>query len=83
MHEKRYDEAVQTFREAVLRSEPRPDYLNNLGVALYHAGKTDSARAVLHDVARRWPDYTLTRNLIARWFGAAAADSARASAPPR
>ncbi|HYR52769.1 MAG TPA: tetratricopeptide repeat protein [Candidatus Dormibacteraeota bacterium] len=83
VHEKRYDEAVQTFREAVLRSEPRPDYLNNLGVALYHAGKTDSARTVLNDVARRWPDYTLTRNLIARWFGAAAADSARASAPPR
>jgi tetratricopeptide repeat protein len=83
VHEKRYEEAVQTFREAVRRSEPRPDYLNNLGVALYHAGKTDSARAVLNDVARRWPDYTLTRNLIARWFGAAAADSARASAPPR
>jgi tetratricopeptide (TPR) repeat protein len=83
VHEKQYDEAVQTFREAVRRSEPRPDYLNNLGVALYHAGKTDSARTVLNDVARRWPDYTLTRNLIARWFGAAAADSARASAPPR
>jgi len=83
VHEKRYAEAVQTFREAVHRSEPRPDYLNNLGVALYHAGKTDSARAVLYDVARLWPSYTLTRNLIARWFGAAAADSARTSAPPR
>ena len=83
VHEKRYEEAVESFREAVRRSEPRPDYLNNLGVALYHAGKTDSARAVLYGIAQRWPDYTLTRNLIARWFGAAAADSARASAMRR
>ena len=80
VHEKRYGEAVESFRDAVRRSEPRPDYLNNLGVALYHAGKTDSARTVLYAVLRRWPDYTLTRNLIARWFGAAAADSTRASA---
>jgi tetratricopeptide (TPR) repeat protein len=83
VHEKRYGEAIESFREAIRKSEPRPDYLNNLGVALYHAGKTDSARTVLYGIARRWPDYTLTRNLIARWFGPAAADSARASAPPR
>ncbi len=83
VHEERYEEAVGKFREALRRSEPRPDYLTSLGVALYHAGKTDSARTVLVEVVRRWPDYALTRALIARYFRTAALDSARASGSPR
>ena len=74
--ENRYPEALVNYREAIRLSEPRPDYLNNLAVALFNTGKADSARAVWTDVVRRWPSYELSRRALERRFGPGAADSA-------
>ena len=73
----RYPEAVASYREAIRLTDPRPDYLHNLAVALYHEGKTDSARILWTDVVRRWPDYTLSRHSLILHFGSDAADSGR------
>ena len=67
---RRFPEAVASYREAIRRSpEPRPEYFNNLGVALYNSGQRDSARVVWTDVAQRWPWYTLARKSLIQYFG--------------
>jgi tetratricopeptide (TPR) repeat protein len=65
----RLDDAVANFRAAVAMSPDRPDYRHNLGMALYMAGKTDSARVVWTEVRRRWPQFNLTEQAMARRFG--------------
>ena len=62
---KRYPEAVASYREAIrITQQPRPEFFNNLGVALFNSGKKDSARVVWIDVVRRWPWYTLARRSL-------------------
>ena len=80
---RQYAAAVARFREAIRLSGPRPDYLNNLGVALYSAGKVDSARAVWTEVVRRWPGYALAKRALVRHFGGLGPDSGRVSPTPR
>ncbi|MBI4364719.1 MAG: tetratricopeptide repeat protein, partial [Candidatus Latescibacteria bacterium] len=77
----RYAEAAYRFREAIALSEPRPDYLHNLGVALYHGGNADSARAVWGDVLRRWPGYALSVRSMMRYFGPASGETVPGAAP--
>ncbi|HMI30518.1 MAG TPA: tetratricopeptide repeat protein, partial [Candidatus Limnocylindrales bacterium] len=79
---RRYPEAVANYRNAIRLGRPSPDYLNNLGVALFYSGKPDSARALWTGVVRRWPAYALSSNALARHFGRGALDSARVSLPP-
>ncbi|HYQ88449.1 MAG TPA: tetratricopeptide repeat protein, partial [Candidatus Binatia bacterium] len=78
---RRYAEAEASYRQAIRLTEPRPDYINNLAVALYHEGKTDSARVLWTDVVRRWPDYTRASRSLLTHFGNGAADSGRVSEP--
>jgi len=67
---RRFPEAVTSYREAIRHApEPRPEYFNNLGVALYNAGQRDSARVVWTNVAQRWPWYTLARRSLIQYFG--------------
>jgi Flp pilus assembly protein TadD len=79
---RRYAEAEASYRQAIRMTEPRPDYFHNLAVALYHEGKTDSARILWTEVVRRWPDYTLAARSLMLHFGSGAADSAKVSATP-
>jgi tetratricopeptide (TPR) repeat protein len=78
---RRYAEAEASYRQAIRLTEPRPDYINNLAVALYHEGKTDSARILWTDVLRRWPDYTRASRSLITHFGNGAADSGRVTEP--
>jgi tetratricopeptide (TPR) repeat protein len=79
---RRYAEAAASYREAIRRAEPRADYLNNLAVALYHEGKTDSARILWTEVVRRWPDYTRAGRSLMTHFGNGAADSGTVTETP-
>ena len=67
----RMEDAVARFRTAVAMDSDRPDYRHNLGLALYLAGETDSARVVWTEVLRRWPEYTITARAMARRFAPA------------
>jgi len=78
---RRYAEAEASFRQAIRMTEPRADYINNLAVALYHEGKTDSARILWTDVVRRWPDYTRAGRSLMMHFGNGAADSGSVTGP--
>ncbi|HZE18666.1 MAG TPA: tetratricopeptide repeat protein, partial [Candidatus Angelobacter sp.] len=80
--QKRYPEAAASFREAIKLGGARPDYDNNLAVALFYAGVTDSARTVWTEVARRWPWYGLAQKSLQEHFGVGA-DSAKVRATPR
>jgi tetratricopeptide (TPR) repeat protein len=79
MRKRRYAEAVARYREALRLAEPRPDYLNNLGLALFNVGDTDSARTLWTEVVRRWPGYALSARSLMNRFGRGALDSARVS----
>ncbi len=78
--QKRHAEAVTNYREAIRLAEPRPDYLNNLGVALYNVGEKDSARVLWTQVVQRWPWYVLSRRALMEHFGGA--DTARVTPAP-
>ncbi|MBW2173552.1 MAG: tetratricopeptide repeat protein, partial [Deltaproteobacteria bacterium] len=43
-----YDEAIKSFRQAVKLDPDNFDHYNNLGLALYQAGRNDEAAAALH-----------------------------------
>jgi tetratricopeptide (TPR) repeat protein len=43
-----YDEAIRSFRQAVKLDPDNFDHYNNLGLALYQAGRNDEAAAALH-----------------------------------
>jgi tetratricopeptide (TPR) repeat protein len=81
VRERRYAEAAASYHQAIRMAEPRPDYENNLAVALYHEGKTDSARILWTDVVRRWPDYTRASKSLLTHFGNGAADSGKVTEP--
>ncbi len=79
----RYDAAAASYREAIRLAGPSADYLNNLGVALYSAGESDSARLVWTDVVRRWPGYGRSRRALLRHFGGLGSDSGGVSSMRR
>ncbi len=80
--EHRFPEAAASYREAIKRSEPRPDYFYNLGVALYYAGAKDSTRVIWTDVVRRWPFYSAASRSLSTAFGTGGLDSAFLSPGP-
>ncbi|HET9252048.1 MAG TPA: tetratricopeptide repeat protein [Candidatus Eisenbacteria bacterium] len=59
--------AIPHFRSAVAADSTRPDYPQNLGVALFQSGQVDSAREVWTAVLERWPDFPLTRRSMERF----------------
>jgi TolA-binding protein len=41
----------------------------NLALSLLNAGRADSARIVLQETVRRWPNYTAAQNAMKRHSG--------------
>ena len=67
---RRYPEALEQFRDAVLVAPDNPDYHHNLGLGYWNVGERDSARAEWTLLLSRWPGYGPTERALARYFPA-------------
>ena len=52
---RKYDDAADSYRKAILLAPMESAYYNNLGIVLGHAGKIDEAVEVLERAARLYP----------------------------
>jgi tetratricopeptide (TPR) repeat protein len=57
LSQERYPIAAEELAMAARTGGDRPDVLHSLGMALYRAGKPDSALTVWREVLARWPQY--------------------------
>jgi tetratricopeptide repeat protein len=62
-------EALAQFRIAAAMEPDQPQNQLNLALSLLNAGRSDSARIVIQETVRRWPQFAPAQSVMRRHFG--------------
>ncbi len=68
IQEARYREAEEFLRKAHEVAPDTPTILNNLAISLERQGKKEEAYAIIHDIYKKFPDYSFAQIAIAREY---------------